>query len=332
MFTGKGFEELNKENIFKKISEYDVFKYYIPSFEDIGKKFSSPLRRDSNPSCVINSYNNTLFYKDFGTGETYTAVAFVMTKYNMNFNEALTIISSDFNLGLHNREVTAKSMGYSGVKNSKFKNISDNVSSIIKIKRRNWNDTIDREYWGKYGFNKSLLKFYNIYPISHLWIGNSYITINKNKPSYAFVIETGKYKILSPYSEYKWINNCNNSMLQGFKQLPEKGELLVITSSLKDTMMLYKFGYNAVAPGSENTIIKEEDINKLRNRFNNIIVFFDNDTAGINSAEVYHNLYGFNYIYLLEGNAKDISDYYLEYGKEKTCYKLNQLLLSYVKN
>jgi hypothetical protein len=324
MFTGKGFEELNKENIFKKISEYDVFKYYIPDFNTIGQKFSSPFRNDSNPSCIIREYNGNLFYKDFGTGESYGAIAFVMAKYSMSFGEALIIISSDFNLGLHSKAISAKSMGFVAKKNVEVKSIPSKPA-IIRIKRRKWNDGIDKEYWGKYGFKRAVLSFFNIFPISHLWVNGKYIVIKEKEPSYAYVLEEGEYKILSPYSMFKWITNGKGS-IQGLKQIPSEGDLLIITSSLKDAMLLWILGCPAIAPASENTAINIEQVEELKKRFTNIVVFFDNDEAGIRAAEAYKETYGLPYVHLPEGPSKDISDYYVANGREKTHEMMNNLI------
>lgn len=326
MFTGKGFEELNKENIFKKISEYDVFNYYIPDFDTIGQKFSSPFRQDSNPSCIIKEFNGHLFYKDFGTGETYGAVAFVMHKYNMSFGEALTIISSDFNLGLHSKTISAKSMGFVAKKNIEVKSIPTK-SATIRIKRREWNDGLDKEYWGKYGFNRAVLTHFNVVPISHLWVNGNYIVIKEKEPSYAYVLGEGEYKILSPYSSFKWITN-GKSTIQGLKQLPDSGPILVITSSLKDAMVLWMFGIPAIAPASENTAMNIEQVEKLKERFIKVIVFFDNDETGIRAAKAYSETYKIPHCYLPEGSEKDISDFYVANGREETAKVLNQLIQS----
>lgn len=324
MFTGKGFEELNKENIFKKISEYDVFKYYIPDFETIGQKFSSPFRKDSDPSCIIREFNGHLFYKDFGNGESYGAVAFVMHKYNMSFGEALTIISSDFNLGLHSKTISAKSMGFVAKKNVEVKSIPTKPATI-RIKRREWNDGLDEEYWGQYGFNRAVLSHFKVFPISHLWVNGKYIIVKEKEPSYAYVLGEGEYKILSPYSMFKWITN-GKSTIQGLEQLPNSGDLLIITSSLKDAMMLWMFGYHAIAPASENTAINIEQVEELKKRFTKMVIFFDNDESGIRAAKAYSETYKIPYVYLPEGSEKDISDFYVANGKEKTAKVLMELI------
>lgn len=325
IFEGGGFKQLTEENIYKQINEYDIFSYYIPDFEAINKKFTSPFRSDSIPSCSIQDWKGTLYYKDFGTGETFTAINFVKTKFNANYYETLNIISNDFNLGLHSKTMDTSSMGYVGIPNQIRKEIPR--ESIIRIKRRKWNSDIDRKYWGEQGFNTDVLSHFHIVPLSHVFIGDNCIKIKPNCPSYAYVIDTGVYKILSPFSEeYKWITNCKAEHIQGWNQLPETGELLVITSSLKDVAKLYQYGYSAIAPQSENTLISIDKMTELKNRFKKIVVYFDNDEPGIEAAQLYESLFEVDYIHNPIGDPKDISDYYKMWGDNPTRKLLKELL------
>jgi hypothetical protein len=325
-FNGSGFRELSEENIFKKVSEFDLFSYYIPDFEKLNKKFSSPFRSDSTPSCSITEYNGKLFYKDFGSGQTYTIINFIKDLYNLNYYETLNVISNDFNLGLHNKEITGTSKGYIGESGLKVNSKVKPKETILKIKRREWNTSIDKEYWNPYGITLNILNRFNVFPLSSLWVNGSYIKVNKKSPSYAYVLDKGIYKILSPYSEYKWINNCKNH-IQGYNQLPKSGKYLVITSSLKDCMVLYKHGITAIAPQSENSTIDNDIILKLKRRFAKVVVMFDNDEAGIESAKVYNKLYDLDYVHIPMGLPKDISDYSLEYGDSNTLNILKKLLI-----
>lgn len=63
----------------------------------------------------------------------------------------------------------------------------------------------------------------------------------------------------------------------------EGGEFLVITKSLKDVMCLYSCGITAIAPISENCFLNESQYERLRKKFKKIIIFFDNDLAGISN-------------------------------------------------
>jgi len=325
IFKGEGVVELAEENIFKKISEYDIFSYYIPNFKALNKVFLSPLRQDNNPSCSIQEYQGKLFYKDFGSNDNFTAIAFVMAKFNVKYYEALSIISADFGLGLHSKTIEASSMGYIGLANVPQKKAPKVIK--LRIKRRKWNSTIDKKYWGECGISKKTLSYFNVVPISHLWINFNCFKIKNTSPSYAYIEDKGIYKILSPYSQYKWVTNCNSSYIQGWNQLPEKGELLIITKSKKDVMLLYEYNYNSIAPQSENTTINLDKMMELKNRFTRIIVFFDNDEPGLSAGEIYEALYEIDMIHIPITGPKDISDYRKKYGDIKAKQLLKELLL-----
>ena len=55
-------------------------------------------------------------------------------------------------------------------------------------------------------------------------------------------------KIYQPYSNFKWLSNTSASDLQGLSQLPDRGDTLVITKSLKDVMCLDIWDIPAIAP------------------------------------------------------------------------------------
>lgn len=63
--------------------------------------------------------------------------------------------------------------------------------------------------------------------------------------------------------------------------LPKNGDYLVITKSMKDVMTLYNLGIPAIAPISENCFLSESQYNKLKNKYKNLILLYDNDRPGL---------------------------------------------------
>lgn len=110
-------------------------------------------------------------------------------------------------------------------------------------------------------------------------------------------------------------------MLQGANQLPKNGgEYLVITKSLKDCLVLYELGIPAIAPNSEHMFMTDTQFNKLKTKFNNIICVYDNDLPGIQGLNKIHKAHLDLKVAFIprKYNAKDISDFYKLYGKDKT--------------
>ena len=306
----KSDEYLHTDVILSKISEYDIFRYYCTNFKEINKKFCSELRRDKNPTVSIVKWNEKLLYKDFAVNEhTFNCFSYVAHKYTLTFLETLTVIDTDFNLGLSskNKAITL-TRGYIGYTYNK--KIVDKKLIIIKKRTRTW-AIQDANFWKKYNIGKKILSIFDVTPIDYYWINCD--RFRCEKITYAFKIGN-KYKIYAPYSEVKWTSNTTKDHVQGYEQLPKTDEILLLTSSLKDVMALYSLGYNAIALQSEMQIPKEKLINKLQKRFKKIFVLYDNDytkpdNPGQNMAEKICNKYNITNIKIPSRyKSKDISD------------------------
>ena len=330
MFTPR--EPLTKENILSKITSYDIFKFYCEGFFKLGVMFKSPLRVDNNPSASIIWYQNDLIFSDFGEG-SYRAISFVMRRLSLNYGEALQRINIDFNLGL------GSSLSYDvggGIKTSATygkMEYSEKKPTIIRIKTREFTKK-DLEYWKQYTWTKEMLVNANITSLSHFWIDsdkldNELFTVGREGLTFSFNYYYNnnifRRKIYSPLKKDigKWWSNVDNTVVQGFHLLPkEGGNLLIITSSLKDCGIFWNLGYNSIAPNNEESLFPLQYINKLMNRWSRIILWFDNDftkvdNPGIKNAKKFNLKYGFEYFYTPDNTEKDPSDYVKHYGLQE---------------
>ena len=308
----KSEDHLHTNVILGKITEYDIFVYYCPNFKELGKKFRSDLREDNSPTVSIIPYNGKLLYKDFGNFDhTFDCFNYVKHKYNCSFISALRIIDCDFNLGLSSKQgVINFTMGCMAYRQNKTLNFNKK-QIIIQKRKRDWNKQ-DATYWSQYLVSKEILNTFAVEPINYFWINNNRFTCKSI--TYAFKFKN-RYKIYSPYEEKnKWLSNTKKTDVQGYDQLPNKGERLIITSSLKDVMCLYAAGYHAIAMQSEMQIPDEKLISELKQRFNTVEILYDNDFNKANNpgqimAEKICDLYGFNNICLPRNfESKDPSD------------------------
>lgn len=309
---------LHTDVILKKISPYDIFRYYCNSFTEIGKRFCSEFREDTSNDSVIIAWNGGLLYKDFGKPEhSFNCFTYVAHRFSCEFHEALQIIDIDFNLGLGPKTY--------GIKPSRPKPILYNKKieqhkkvTIIKKKRREWNNE-DAKFWKQFNINKNILNKFLVEPISHYWINENRFVCNTI--TYAYRIGL-KYKIYAPYEkERKWFSNTNSTQIQGLHMLKGLSGTLVITSSLKDVMSLYSIDIPAIAFQSETTMPDENTIERLKSHFSHIILFYDTDFAGQTMAKRICGNFGFsNAVLEKQWNSKDISDFiandYVQRGKE----------------
>lgn len=305
-------EKLTYQSILKQVTEYDIYAYYLGNIS-IGGVRSSPFRKDDTPSFGIYLGNNgALMYNDYLLGSG-GCIKFVQQMENCSFYEAMCIINERYNLGYPNK-ITKKS-NYTHkpvITNTK---IVDKVEKWIDIKVRPW-EIYDKEYWSKYEISSGTLEFFNVYPVQRFWINN--MLFNVDRLCYGYYYEPRVFKIYQPNkSDFKWISNIKHPELyQGHHQLPEKGEILFITSSLKDVMVLHEAGVNAVAPHTEHQILSDDLYQQYSKDWNAIIVFYDNDEAGITHANKMTEKFGLKSLVLPESDTKDPSDFVEKYDLE----------------
>lgn len=97
---------LNRNDIFKKISEYDVYRFYLPDFETIGVNFKNTVRGEKDPSMKINYFEDRLTHFDFGDSRFKgDCINLVEQIFNCDYNTALKKIDKDFNLGIVQKKV-----------------------------------------------------------------------------------------------------------------------------------------------------------------------------------------------------------------------------------
>lgn len=98
-------------------------------------------------------------------------------------------------------------------------------------------------------------------------------------------------------------------------------------------MVLYEFNIPAIAPNSENQFMTDKQLSKLKEKFKKIVVFYDNDLPGIEGmCRIKRKNQDLIYTFIpRKYEAKDISDFYKKYGKEKTKDLINKAIEYYGK-
>ena len=308
-------ELLDKETILDKVSEYQIFKYYCTHFEEPDKKFKSDLREDKTPTVSISMLGGRLRYKDFGCPEhSFDCFGYIAYKHNTDFYGALIHIDGVFGLGLS-----------AGVRlNRTIRKVDPRIkektrSEIqVRIRELDWRD--DR-YWDQFGIDRIILRIFNVQPITHYWINEQRFSCDSI--SYRYRFDCG-YKIYRPLErDFKWSSNVGAECLQGFQQLPRSGRTVFLTSSLKDVMCLAVLGYPSFALQSEMLVPREETISQTQERFEEVIVLYDNDfdnprNPGQTMAVKICEKYGLDNIVIPSYyRSKDISDLVRDHGLQE---------------
>lgn len=312
--------KITKSYLLSQYSEETYMEYYL-GIKVAKGLFCSPLRRDNTPTCSFyKNKSGELIFKDFNGSFYGNFISVVMEKYHVSYYKALQIIAEDFNLSKrHTDKVAANPIKPS---TTVFK---DTGPADVRVEIKDFTQK-ELNWWNSYGITLDILKKFNVYSCKNIFLnGELFKTIYKD--NFMFGYYGGKkdnlelWRIYFPkQSNYRFLTNWPAKKIQGLKQLKKDGDICVITKSMKDTMCLYSLGISAIAPNSENLFIANTILERLKSKFKYIIVLYDNDLPGIqNMRKIKKKHPELIYFYIPRHyNAKDISDFYKKYGKDKT--------------
>jgi hypothetical protein len=321
--------QINKDEILKYITELQILERYCSNYKSIDTSFKSEFYSDKNGSCrIIISASGIPYYKDYGNGDYFLAFDYVSRKYGSSYHETCNIIANDFGLKRTNLSVTPQLLLTND--SPKLVKVKSNIQVIVKPF-----SLIDYEYWMQYGISLQTLQFFNVKACSHVYLNKGdkhYVFEYKNSNplySYKFFKNNMEYfKIYNPYSitkEGKWLSNVGSDCLQGYDQLPETGDLLIITKSLKDVLCFYEMGISAVGLQAETNKMSKKSFDELSKRFKRLVLLLDNDDQGYTSTCEFLLTYDIEFFFI--PNEKDISDYIKKYNLEKAKKLIKKKLL-----
>ena len=307
-----------------------IFEYYLNLKERLTgqdvKILSAFNSSDKVPSMFIyfDTVGDQYKFKDFSSGHQGDAIHLVTCLFNLGtFANTVNKIVTDYAAYVkdNNISVTVEHQFH-----DKYK--------VTDYEIRHWTN-LDEAYWMSYKIGSKLLEHYNVSPLEFFTmekteLDGSIKSVKFNrKYVYGYFRNDGSlYKIYMPKNPEKKFIKVEN-YTQGSDQLRHWRDYmeLVITSSLKDLMVFRKLGvpgYQVIAPDSENSMLSDDFVKRLKQSFTKIIVLFDNDGPGIEAAKKYKEKHGFSYVVL--DMEKDLSDSVKAHGLIKVKEKLVSLL------
>lgn len=298
-------DKITKEDIFSCVSQGEIYALYTGEIMGHGTVISSPLRTDHIPSFATYYHKNgsgTLMFKDFTTKHSGDVVIFVALLYNLSYKDALWKIAYDCKL--LNVEVTAERKAI-----TQAKKVVSKAPVKLGIKQREWQKH-DANFWKSFGITKATLQKYNVVPISYVFFDGNASKVDKHAYAYVeFKDNQVSYKIYQPFNKrFKWFNNANYTIHQGYRQLPSKGKLLIITKSLKDVMSLRDvLRIPSIGLQSESVMMKHSVMEEYKSRFERVICLFDNDAAGIKLSNEFSAEYDVPHFFM--PNIERVSDF-----------------------
>lgn len=318
---------ITKQLLLKELTDLEIYRRYIQAEIKVGSAMLSPLRKESSPSFgFFIGESGEICFKDhlLGAGD---CIKFVQMKFNLTYFEALSKIATDFDLASDYIVKSFDKTKSQGSSDTTSREDLINSVAVLKLgkKAREW-QLHDVAFWEGFGITKKTLDHFKVQPIEYYFINNHIIKADKH--AYCFTelkdgVET--YKFYQPFNpKYKWINGHNDSVWQGWDQLPAKGDDLIITKSLKDVMAIYDVcGMAAISLQSENVSPKRHVFEQLKDRFEVQYLFYDNDfdkevNWGQQFADKLATDLGLINIYIDDSyQAKDFSDLVKKVGRDQ---------------
>lgn len=288
---------LTMENIRKVIDDYSLISHYIGQELELNTRYSSPLReRDEDPSFSMffgygNSDSSKLYFKDQAmniSGDVFDFLKQLMNADSMT--KVLKQINFDLGLGLDGEEDTG--MVATVLKTTPL----SKERPAIEIVKEMPSDDYMNYWWEKYEITRKYTEFYHTSCVGAI----HYVYSDKTKiisPQGLCIGYTigGYHKTYQPFAEkrLKFRNNFPANYVEGHLQLDwSRNDLLVITKAMKECILFRKhWDIQAVSGKSETTMIPSHIMQMYLSHFKRIVIWLDQDTAGLESTQKYLSLY-----------------------------------------
>lgn len=310
---------MTRKELLSRVVEEDVFLRYANLDPREGLNFRNPLRDDNNPGCrFFRGKDGSLLFHDFSLGQTWTCISMMMQLHNLKESQAIELIQKDFNVTFASPIVT----------DIEKKWVKKEPEIVLRFKSFSEEDLL---YWKEIGVTKHRLEKEGIRSVDTVYVEEkTYWRSTEKNPIYfqPYGTKNLQGKLYRPFAKKndKWLTvNKPDSPLMGLKTL-ESSDLLIITKSLKDVLVLKSLGYQATCPPTESANLEGAKV--LKTLYKKIIIFFDNDVPG--KIASHKNVENFTGEIFIPTEEKDISDYYKKHGRWKTKQLMWTLLNPYL--
>ena len=303
-------------------NSYEIMNFYLHPYNKNavlkqGKNISNPFLKENQKTPSFNIYfskrNQTWLYNDFATGDKGNCIELVKRLFNLSFKEAIAQILNDLaELGNSFPEAIRAT--------SDYKTFSPNNQREIPLKKMF--SLKELEYWESFGISLETLNFYEVFALSEIPGSKLKSTENPFFPVFGYPYENA-FKVYMPVStknRFFFKGEKPENFYFGFKQLPENGDYVILTGGEKDVMSLKANGFNAFCLNSETALPTDLLIKQLKERFDHIVILYDNDETGRKRSIDLAQKFSLIRIELPEREGlKDISDFF------KAKYSVNEI-------
>jgi hypothetical protein len=334
MIKGERRVRLTPQAVLQKISEYDIFRMYMPDRTwKLNQVTLSPFRNEKNPSFLIGNKRGFLSFIDFAdTSKRGDCFTFVKLLYNLqSMDDVLRMIDKDFGLGF----LPGTNTEQYKIITKEYKQPSDlgKRYSLIQVVTRKFTSE-ELEYWNQYHQSVDDLRANNVYAIKKLYLNKQLFPLKDTELRFGYLYD-GHWKIYRPFADKKskWVpNNVPITTMDGKEDIANC-KVAFINKSKKDYMVMKKIFPCCCAVQNEGIgCFSDENVEYLKANSDRQILSFDSDVTGVQNSQQITELFNFEYInvprkYLSEG-IKDWADLVKAhgYGAIENYLKQKQLL------
>lgn len=287
---------LTREEILKRISDYDIYKYYLSDFSVVGEPFRNTIRGETTPSMKIDYYQDRFTHFDFGDsrfrGDAFNLVEQML---NCDYYTALKKIDKDFNLGISERR-NDKLPAVIQWEKPKIEETIVKFPPKLNIITRGYDKWTPEEYayWGKMEQGESELKRENVFVPKNIFRNGRRIPLPKGLLIYCyFYEEIGKWAIYrpqapkrakdTPFYLWKWDKNVPFNYVEGLEEIKNsKGNTFVVKSK-KDKMVLQtalETDRFITVQAEDPSTLSEENLQIIKDNSDIRYIVSDNDKKG----------------------------------------------------
>ena len=315
-----------------KNNQLELWQHILGRSINIGEKFCSPFRNDTNPGCTLDVVGEYIRLRDFADPIRHQKHIFelVQLERNCSFEEALYYLSSKVKLTPTKSEssIIKKYKEQFIIKSFPFTNQAGKI----------YYPEAHQLFWMQYGIvPQQLLQDY-VFPTKAYKAGKNKLShiIIPNDVTFTYYFKASRHnKIYRPTKTGmdKWITNCDPQDIWFWKDIDYSQHYLIITKSYKDARILKNLGYNVIAVQSESTYLPDNYTKYLASKFDKIFVLFDNDEEGIGWVMKHQEKYNsttnslkFIPVWYDINLPKDTGEIYVEKGKQAIITELKHMI------
>ncbi len=348
MYRDKNIQKLVDElDIVQVIGEYVVLKKAGANYKGL-----SPFKEEKTPSFVVSPTKN--IYTDFSTGDGGDVIKFYRKINNLSFYEAVNELARKYNISIKTFYEDSSRI----TENEKYYEIMKQAQ--IYFSKNIFNSLEALNYMGNRGYLEADLRKFGIGFAENKWDGlllyltnKGYSTddllelglIIKNENGNIFdyfrnriifpiyndnmkIVGFGGRTINTDENTPKYLNSPESKIFKKGKELfglLNRGEQIrkrgvaILMEGYLDVLTAHKNGFE-FAVASLGTAFTTEQAEYLKRYTTNVIIAYDNDSAGKNATVKAANIlkkYDFNIRCLtIDGEVKDPDEYLKKYGKK----------------